>query len=156
MKGLAFQLIGSSVALALMAGAGSLHWWKLDPGSRVSPGAGWHVISAPREDEAGMVPVSTGGLAAAAERRNTPPSAGSRSEVESATVQALQEVVAVLQAIKSENDDLRDQLMETNRDMNGMQIQIDGYSDEFKPLKLSPTPEGVFDSGNPLLPPKRW
>lgn len=156
MKGIVFQLIGSSAALAAMAGAVGLHWWKLESADHSSPGNGWHVISTPHEMHPGMVPVSTGGSSAELGGPGAPEGAANRNEVESATVQALQEVVAVLQSIKDENNDLRAQLMETNREMNGMQIRFDGYSDEFKPLKLAPTPEGVIDSGNPLLPPKRW
>lgn len=81
---------------------------------------------------------------------------GPRAEVESATVQALQEVVVALQSLKAENTDLKNQLMETNREMNSLQIQIDGYDDDFRPLKLRPSTEGIIDSGTPLLPPKRW
>ena len=96
-----------------------------------------------------MIPVSTG------ETRSAPRSQ-ERAEVESATVQALQEVVEALQAMKAENDDLRSRLMEFNGEINSLQIQLDGYDDDFKPLKLEPTIEGVIDSGNLLLPPKKW
>lgn len=85
-----------------------------------------------------------------------PAGTGQGGTVESTTVEALQEVVEVLRSIKAENDELRTQLMETNREVNGMQIQLDGYSDDFIPLKPAPMREGVIDSGNPLLPPKRW
>jgi len=154
MKGIAFQLIVSSIALVAMGGMVSWHWWKLGSSDRISPGAGWHEISSPRGDGREMMTVSTGkpgtggGMA--------PAGTGQGGTVESTTVEALQEVVEVLRSIKAENDELRTQLMETNREVNGMQIQLDGYSDDFIPLKPAPMREGVIDSGNPLLPPKRW
>lgn len=150
MKGIVIQLIGSSAALVVMACVVGHHWWNLESGGRIPGDAGWQVISTPADRHPEMIPVSTGG---------TPPAPRSREQddqVESATVQALQEVVAALQSLKAENDDLRSRLMEINGEMNGLQIQIDGYDDEFRPLKLQPTIEGVIDSGNPLLPPKGW
>ena len=156
MKGLAIQLIGSRAALIVMAGAVGVHWWKLESENRVSTEAGWHAISTPSGSDPGMVPVSTTGTPLEHRSQGAPGATGPRVEVETATVQALQEVVAVLQAIKAENNDLRDQLKEANRTMNGLQIQIDGYDDDFRPLKLAPTSEGIIDSGNPLLPPKKW
>lgn len=149
MKGIVTQLIGSSVALVAMACVVGLHWWKLESEDHVPGDAGWQVITTPVDDPSGMIPVSTGGAPAA-------PRSQERAEVESATVQALQEVVEALQAMKAENDDLRSRLMEFNGEINSLQIQLDGYDDDFKPLKLAPTIEGVIDSGNLLLPPKRW
>ncbi len=103
-----------------------------------------------------MISVSTGGTMLDSDVPTAPGLARNTGSVESATVQALQEVVSVLQEMKAENDSLREQLMETNRELNGMQIQLDGYDNSFRPLRLQPTHEGVIDSGNPLLPPKRW
>lgn len=156
MKGIAIQLIASSVALVVMGGAVGVHWWDLEISGDLKPGSGWHVLSVPREDEGGMVSVSTGGSMPVPSEM--PASARGRvsSDVDSATVEALQEVVSVLRDMKAENERLEEQLREINGELNGMQIQIEGYSDEFRPLTLAPTREGVIDSGNPLLPPKRW
>ena len=153
MKGIAFQLIASSVALAVMGGMVGTHWWKLGSAEGQESRSDLQVLAAPADLQEGMMPVSTGGGEAVPSAQVK--SAGPDS-VHSATLQAFQEVVSVLKDLKTQNEELREQLMEANEDLNGMQIQLDGYSQEFKPLKLAPTPEGVYDSGNPLLPPKSW
>lgn len=153
MKGITFQLIASSVALAVMAGMVGIHWSQLDVAGNPESGSDLVVLAEPAEALGGMIPVSTGGGESLLATSKDPVSPES---VQTATVQALQEVVSVLKEMKSENENLRDQLMEANRDINGMQIQIDGYSGSFRPLKLAPTEEGVYDSGNPLLPPKSY
>jgi hypothetical protein len=156
MKRIAFQLIASGVAMVVMAGAVGLHWWRLGSTTAGVSQERWLVLSGSAWSEGDVVPVSTGGSSAGSVDRGNPLSTEAPRKVDAVTVQALQEVVSVLQDMKTENENLRAQLMETNREMNGMQIRLDGYDDSFRPLKLAPTAEGVIDSGNPLLPPKRW
>ena len=151
MKGAAFQLVASSLALALMAGAAGIHWWHVD--SAGSRGADWQSLVV-KEDMRGAVPVSTGGPVVRGE-------VATKEEM-NATVETLKEMISTLKdmkeesgKIRDENEDLREQLKEANRGMTELEMRVDMNSEGFRPLKLKPTPQGVFDTGHPLLGPKR-
>lgn len=153
MKGIAFQLIASSLALTVMAGMVGMHWWKLGALENPGSGADLQALAAPADAPRAMMPVSTG---AAATEPATPGEPVVPESVHSVTVQALQEVVSVLKEMKAENEELRGELSELYEGMNSLELQLDMRSDDFKVLQLAPTPEGVYNSGNPLLPPKSW
>ena len=123
-----------------------------ETGSTLDPDGGAKIVPASvKGSEESLMPVS-----------------GSRDE-DAANLQALREIVARLQELKSANlelqgvnRDLQDQLEETNRDLSELQFRVDTHSESFRPL------EGLFgDPGrsfgirsvpvrthHPLLPPK--
>lgn len=158
MKANLFQLVSSSVVLGLMAGAVGLHWQQLKQ---------FDTAALPDESTDGYVLVSTGGPSSLAfpwteaEGSELPlqnESARGRDSGEmNATVAALSEIVSVLQELKDENRDLRDQIEESNRDQSEMRFQIEMHSKEFRPLKLVSEPAQRVESNgsHPLLPPKR-
>jgi methyl-accepting chemotaxis protein len=85
--------------------------------------------------------------------------AGSRAGEMNATVEALNEIVSVLRELKEENQDLREQVKEANRDLTEMQFRIDTHSKSFRPMREAAGSATQLDSGppssHPLLPPKR-
>lgn len=50
--------------------------------------------------------------------------------------EVLQEMLAQLKTLKTENNDLLDQLAETNRDVMKLQFQVDSHSEDFRPLPI--------------------
>lgn len=66
-------------------------------------------------------------------------------------------LVAELKTLRQQNQDLRDQIGETNRDMMEVQFRLDTHSESFRPLKINePSPDAgtAHDSGPGVLPPR--
>lgn len=155
-----FQLVSSSVVLGLMAGAVGLHWHELDrmdPAEISGPwggdaGAG-AAVEAPGAD---YVPVSATGVDDRVGNSHREQVDGVSPEM-GATVEALKEIVSVLRELKDENQNLREQVKEANRDLTEMQFRLDTHSESFRPLKVASEPAKPLETGNshPLLPPKR-
>ena len=157
MKSPLFQLVTSGVALGLMCGAVTIHaihvrgarqltgngQWIAGDGSGLDPVEGTKIVPASTSGEKTRLPVS-----------------GSRDE-DTTTLQALQEIVARLQELKSANTELQEQLEETNRDLSELQFRVDTHSESFRPLRASSGIGSILRNsispGNtlhPLLPPK--
>ncbi len=164
MKNPLFQLVTSGVALGLMCGAVTIHAIHV-------MGAGERNENGPEVEGAGLTLGFDGGenivRASASEAKSRLPVSGSRDE-DAATLQALREIVARLQELKSENlelqgvnSELQDQLEETNRDLSELQFRVDTHSESFRPLRASSGTGSIFRNSispgkalHPLLPPK--
>ncbi len=168
MKTAAFQLIATGVSLGIMGGAVGIHWLHL---------AGAGSVSGPEPHEARRFPpeISSASLRAdPAEKRleaqATPagelPAANAENR---ATLAVLSEITSRLEELKGDQDHLREQLLEANRDLNVLEFRVDSHSESFRPIpssgagsirgrsvspghKVQPFARGF--AGHPLLPPK--
>lgn len=164
MKSPLFQLVTSGVALGLMCGAVTIHAVHV-MGARQLTGNGQWIAG----DGSGLDSVEGAKIVPASDSggKNQLPVSGSRDE-DTATLQALREIVARLQELKSENTELQganrelqEQLEETNRDLSELQFRVDTHSESFRPLRASSGIGSILRNsispGNtlhPLLPPK--
>ena len=149
-KGTAVQIVASGVALALMAGSAGMHWWKVKGMASRGADPQWVSLAVERPESSGPMLVSTGPPLRDAE------SGSGQSKVEmNAIVTTMGEMVSVLKDLRTENDDLRDQVREIHRDLNEAQLRLDSHSESFRPLKISEGIERLVTSEHPLLPPKR-
>jgi hypothetical protein len=163
MKNPLFQLIASGVALGLMCGAVSIHALHVSGAKELGEKHEWSPMDR-SDSDLGSVIVPTGGV-------GFRKFAGSRnqrisSNKELVTLQALEEIVAHLQELKSENQGLHgqnlnllEQLAETNRDLSELQFRVDTHSQSFRPMRVSSESlqQGLLSPGgamHPLLPPK--
>ena len=164
MKNPLFQLVSSCVALGLMCGAVTIHAIHVMGARQLTgngQGLGEDRFKLGPDDGATIVPAPVRGA------ENRLPISDSRDE-DAATLQALQEIVAQLQEMKTENlelqgvnRDLQDQLEETNRDLSELQFRVDTHSESFRPLRASSGTGSIIRNSispgrtlHPLLPPK--
>ena len=63
-------------------------------------------------------------------------------------------LVSELKTLKQQNQELKDQVAETNRDMMEVQFRLDSHSESFRPLKVAPEPDTTHDDGPGVLPPR--
>jgi hypothetical protein len=150
MKGIAIQLISSSVALAMMAGGAGVHWWKVRGMESTTASPQWLSLSL---EKPGGDPVMTASSGPGTRVPGEGPDP-SRTELNS-IVSTMEEMVSVLKDLRTENDDLRDQVKEINRDLNEAELRLDSHSESFRPLKASSGMRELISSEHPLLPPKR-
>lgn len=157
MKANLLQLVSSSVVLGLMAGAVTLHWHQLqqyEPSISADDASGdYRLVSARVFGDSELASGERESLDRFAVRHTRD---GENREEMRATVEALSEIVSVLQELKEENRDLRDQIEEANRDQSEMRFQLETHSREFRPLNLETEPARRVESerSHPLLPPK--
>jgi len=61
-----------------------------------------------------------------------------------------------LQVVEQQNQDLRDQVAATNRDIMEIQFRLDSHSESFRPMKVAPEQDQVQapDDGPGVLPPR--
>lgn len=156
MKSPLFQLVASGIALGLMCGAVAIHSLHVSGAKELAGQGDW--VSGGAESRSGVIPTALGNIPVSR-------SGGGRHE-EAATLHALEEIVARLQELKSENQNLhgvnlnlQDQLAETNRDLSELQFRVDTHSESFRPIRtsLGGIREGSVAPGgkiHPLLPPK--
>lgn len=163
MKGPLFQLVGCGVALGLMCGAVAIHSLHVSGAKSLADSGDWTPGDESSLGFGAIIPTSLAEVARQAEGEDA-------SRQEATTVRALQEIVSRLQELKSENQnlhgvnlDLQDQLEETNRDLNELQIRVDSHSESFRPMRASSSgsilqgsisPGNSLNSIHPLLPPK--
>ncbi|WP_035606665.1 hypothetical protein [Haloferula sp. BvORR071] len=58
-----------------------------------------------------------------------------------------------LEDILAQNQELRDRVADTNRDMMELRLQVDSYHGQFRPLKVEEEPRYFDDSSGGVLPP---
>ena len=149
MKKIAIQLISSSVALAVMAGGAGLHWWKVKKMEVSGAGAKWVSLAVERPAPDEVMLTSAGPQTPDGTQGPGQP----KAEL-NAIVATMEEMVSVLKDLRSENDDLREQVREINLDLNEATLRLDSHSESFRPLKVSPGIEALISPEHPLLPRK--
>ena len=158
------QLVISGVALGLMCGAGAIHSLHVSGARQLAENGQW------RPDPSRGLELESGPaiLPASLMGERTPDVGPGFQDEDSATVEALQEIVARLRELKTENRDmhgviadLREQGAETNRDLSELQFRVDSHSQSFRPMRFSSDAGSILQNSispgstlHPLLPPK--
>ena len=164
--------IACGTALALMAGAAGAHWLSVRemvtlaslmprqaPGMHAAatlPGA----LPKPQP----MQPLPDDGLAReaksvlAAARKEQPAPAAQRPVATMSRSQAggggtEDKLLRLFEDMLAQNQELRDRVADTNRDMMELRFQVDSYHGQFRPLKVEEEPKYFDDGSGGVLPP---
>lgn len=162
--------IACGTALALMVGAAGAHWLSVRdmvtlatllpqqaPASNYEPALlAKAPAPLPLPDDSVAREVKS---ALAAARKDLQPAAApkpagapaSRIPVTANTTE--EKLLRHLEDILAQNQELRDRVADTNRDMMELRLQVDSYSGQFRPLKVEEEPRYLDDGGIGVLPP---
>jgi hypothetical protein len=154
MKASANPLI-CGVALAAMLAAGATHWWSVHQlvsgqlpyatGIAATPPVAQPVTAQPQTQPPAMAP------AAAAV---TPPPAAPAPAVDDSQREFFKSLLDELKAVRKQNQELHDQVAETNRDLMELQFRVDTHSESFRPLKVTSEAGTLQNELSGVLPPK--
>lgn len=160
----AFVPIACGSALALMVGATITHWVSVR--QTVTLVQSLHAVPQTKPSEIVPLPEDPGTLEAksliAAARTASSPAAGPTGTVQSsgetspsAVDVRLQQVLAALENMVEINQELRNQVAETNRDLMELQFQVDTHSQSFRPLNATEESPMSLEDGLGVLPPRQ-
>jgi hypothetical protein len=146
-----------SIALTGMLGAGATHWWSVRqlvalagklPSQRPSEAiqAKPPAIATPVPVAAPVVPVPVPPAPPVVAKTEPGPGKSEREFFSS--------LVDELKAVRQQNQELRDQVAETNRDLMELQFRVDTHSESFRPLKVTSEPASLQSEVSGVLPPK--
>ena len=151
--------IACGTALAVMAGAAAAHWSSvrnLSALASVLPEN--HTPSqVPRRAAVPALPDESLAreakhLLAEARRTENQPSRPAKAESEFDA--RLEKILSVSEGLAEQNAQLRDQMANTNRDMMELQLRVDSYDGQFRPLKVEEETTYYDDDGSSgVLPP---
>jgi len=173
--------IACGTALALMAGAAGAHWLsvrdfvayaKLMPQQAPATHAPAAMLASnpskaapaiqPLPDES-LVRDARSALAAARREQPQPVSTlggntgNSRVATTSAGGGATEErLLRVFEDMLAQNQELRDRVADTNRDMMELRFQVDSYHGQFRPLKVEEETRYLDDGSGGVLPPREF
>jgi hypothetical protein len=138
------------LALAVMSAAGLSHWWSvrqfaaalqtsiLAPPSPAKPAGLTPTTPAPPELE----------LLAQAPKHPAP-------TTDAAQKKFFEALVSKIEKLQNQNQDLLDQMAETNRDVMKLEFRVDTHSESFRPMPVSEERlDTSFDTGPGVLPPR--
>lgn len=153
--------IACGSALALMAGAAGSHWFSVRDmatlaavlPSDLAPARAPHFKTAPLPDE-GLAKEAKDFLAEARKSGETParpatPTAAAPND----TDRRVEKLLTLLESTVEQNQELRDRIGETNRDLLELRFQVDSYDGQFRPLKVEEEPTIYDDGSSGVLPP---
>jgi hypothetical protein len=167
--------IACGTALALMTGAAATHWCavrdmvvlakQMPEGPRFEA-APLYPAPAPLPDdriaqEARDLLAEARGHSQATPRTlhsggNTRPAAALRPSVSApapaGTDARIEKLLTALEGAVEQNQELRDRLADTNRDVMELRFQVDSYSGQFRPLRVEEEPT-FYDDASGVLPP---
>jgi len=153
--------IACGTALALMAGAAGSHWFSVrDMATLASvlpadmaPAKAQHSKRAPLPDE-GLAREAKDFLAQARKSGETPVRpAAQPAAAASITDSRMEKLLTLLENTVEQNQELRDRIGETNRDLLELRFQVDSYDGQFRPLKIEEEPKIYDDGSSGVLPP---
>lgn len=153
--------IACGTALALMAGAAGSHWFSVRDmatlaavlPSDLAPARAPSFKTAPLPDE-GLAREAKDFLAQA-RKSGEAPSRPAAQPVAAAsdTDSRVEKLLTLLESTVEQNQELRDRIGETNRDLLELRFQVDSYDGQFRPLKVEEEP-AIYDDGSAgVLPP---
>jgi hypothetical protein len=169
--------IACGTALALMAGAAGAHWLsvrdmvsfaKLMPQQGPASYAPAALLAAnPSKAAPEIQPLPDESLARAAKsalaaaRREQQPGAVPREASNSNSRVAMaagggateEKLLRLFEDMLAQNQELRDRVADTNRDMMELRFQVDSYHGQFLPLKVEEEPRYFDDGSGGVLPP---
>jgi len=144
-----------SIALTGMLGAGATHWWSVRqmvafaeklPAQR-------SMDKTPAKPVENVVP-SPAAIPVAPAPPATPVAARTESGPNKSEREFFSSLVDELKAVRQQNQELRDQVAETNRDLMELQFRVDTHSESFRPLKVTSEPAPLQSEAGGVLPPK--
>jgi hypothetical protein len=169
-----FVPIACGTVLALMAGAAGAHWFsvremvtlaRLMPQGPAAPAISPSHLPKPPP----VQPLPDDGLAkeaktllAEARREQPAPAANANPAPATAASRALaggnsggteERLLRLFEDMLQQNQDLRDQVADTNRSMMELRFQVDSYHGQFRPLKVEEEPVYFDDGSGGVLPP---
>lgn len=127
------------LALAAMSAAGVSHWWSVRQFATAIqtglPAASPAKPAAPK-------------LLAQAPQHPAPATDASQKKF-------FEALVSKMEKLQNQNQDLLDQMAETNRDVMKLEFRVDTHSESFRPMPVSEERlDTSFDSGPGVLPPR--
>ncbi len=145
MKSTAIPLTCSMALIAMLA-AGLSQWWSVN--QLVAAVSGTH----PKRIQVNVPAIPNRARAAETKPAATPETvAQSSPKFGTASEKFFEAMLAEMKSLKQQNQDLKDQVAETNRDMMEVQFRLDSHSESFRPLKIAAEPN---DDGPGVLPPR--
>lgn len=147
--------VACGTALALMAGAATAHFFSvrqsLAIASLLAPTA--LPATAPKAPDDRTIHAAKQLLAEEKAKDSSPVSRTPAAVAPSIDEARLERLFAALEGMVEQNQELRNQVAETNRDLMALQFQVDSHSQQFRPLNV--TEEPMLDSGSGVLPPRQ-
>jgi hypothetical protein len=166
-----FVPIACGTALALMAGAAGAHWLSvrdmvtlagLMPQGPAAPAPADPASNLPKPPLPPPLPedLTKEAKSLLAEARRDQPSATASPNPATAASRALaggdrteERVLRLFEDMLQQNQELRDRVADTNRDMMELRFQVDSYHGQFRPLKVEEEPVYFDDGSGGVLPP---
>lgn len=155
--------ITCGTALALMAGAAGSHWYSvrsmtalaaLLPENLEAPARSPRPPAALPDD--GLAREAKNLLAEARREQNAPERPAKPSQAAAPRGDAdsrMEKLLTLLESTVEQNQELRDQIAGTNRDLQELRFQVDTYDGQFRPLKIEEEPTIYDDGSSGVLPP---
>lgn len=157
--------IACGTALALMAGAATAHWCSVRDMVKLASLVPQRHAPAPPA----AAPLPDDGIAREAKEflaqaRGAAPetattAAHSRTPValpaqsDGTTDSRIERLLQLLEGTVEQNQELRDRVADTNRDLMELRFQVDSYDGQFRPLKVEEEPTFYDDGSAGVLPP---
>jgi hypothetical protein len=158
--------ITCGTALALMAGAAAGHWSTVREMSKLAaalpaqlPPARSHAPAITPLPDDGLAREAKSFLAQARRADDTakvpqpPPATAQPPGPASDTDSRVEKLLTLLESTVEQNQELRDRIGETNRDLLELRFQVDSYDGQFRPLKVEEEPTFYDDGSGGVLPP---
>jgi hypothetical protein len=148
------------LALVAMLAAGATHWWSVhqlvtgrtpaDALRTATPAPAAHPtpIAAPQSAQVTAKPVTPVAI------QPEPPAPRAESTVDPSQREFFTSLINELKEVRKQNQELHDQVAETNRDLMELQFRVDTHSESFRPLKVTSEPATLEGELNGVLPPK--
>jgi hypothetical protein len=132
-----------SLALTLMTGAVLNHWAGLDERIQLARNAAAQNPGQPVIQTVAPQPwfVST---STPAKPASAQPSGNANTD---------QRILSLVERMQNQQEELRDQVAEANRDLMELQFRVDTHSESFRPLRATQEPDPSIPSGPGVLPP---
>jgi len=138
-------------ALALMCAVVATHWMSVrqlvelaeltrSPAAIASPTVPTTALAT-----ATTIPASPAALPAAPARQDS---------ISAADQKEIDELKQIVKLLAHQNQDLHEQVGETNRDLMELQFRVDTHSESFRPLRTTQSPEAAYDQSPGVLPPR--
>lgn len=140
------------IALTAMSTAGLSHWWSVRQfaailDSRLPASVATLPAVRPASQPAKVAEKSPAPLAAGPTKHAPLPDARQKDFYEA--------LIAKMNSLQTQNQDLLDQLAETNRDVMKLEFRVDTHSESFRPLPVSEErPDTGFEDEPGVLPPR--
>lgn len=155
--------IACGTALALMAGAAAGHWSSVREMTKLAAALPAQLPPARPQPHA-IPPLPDDGPAREAksylaEARRTGETATTQQPQAAAqppatdTDRRVEKLLSLLENTVEQNQELRDRIGETNRDLLELRFQVDSYDGQFRPLKVEEEPTYYDDGSGGVLPP---